>query len=114
MIIDVIGNKFSVDCESHQINKIMFGHVRAFMEQNEYFHEEHFVEFLEEDDGFEVVDVLSPSAAIITIAQLEDWVEEAAVAEEEDDLDPLAQDAVIDDPEDDETYDEDDGDDDSE
>lgn len=96
MIVDVIGSKFSVDCEPHQINKIIFAHVREFMEQNEYFHEEHFLEMLEEDDNFETVDMMSPAAATITISQLEDWVEEAAVAEDED-SDPLAEDAVIDD-----------------
>ena len=113
MIVDVIGSKFSVDCDPHQINKIIFAHVRAFMEHNEYFHEEHFLETLEEDDDFEVAEAMSPAAAIITISQLEDWVEEAAGPEDEetdeteeslvaDDLDAVDDDDDIDEEDDDE------------
>jgi hypothetical protein len=68
----------------------MFRKVQAFMEENEYFHDEHFLEFLEEDYAFELAEGnVSPVGAIITAAQLEDWVEEAAVEIEDEDPDPL-------------------------
>lgn len=112
MIIDVIGSKFSVDCEPSQVNKIIFAKVRDFMEQNEYFHEEHFLELLEEDYAFEVATSLSTADIIITISQLEDWVEDAAAAEdEEEDLDPLTQESAIEDLDDEEDPYDDDGDD---
>ena len=106
MIIDVIGNKFSINIELHQINKMLFAKVREFMEENEYFHEEHFVEFLEEDDNFESVDNMSPAAHIVTMAQLEDWVEESALDSNEDQI--PEEDIEDSDPEDDEDMDEDD------
>jgi len=87
MTADIVGNKFSIDCDSLKINKIMFIKIGQFMEQNEYFHEDHFLEFLEEDDRFEIVDIVSEPDAIITIAQLEDWVEEAAADSDDEDLD---------------------------
>jgi hypothetical protein len=113
MIVDVIGSKFSVDCDPHQINKIIFAHVRAFMEQNEYFHEEHFLETLEEDDDFEVAEAMSPAAAIITISQLEDWVDEAAVTEDEE-TDEAGDALEADDPDTDDDEDDIDDDDDEE
>lgn len=108
MIVDIIGSRFDISTEAHLLMRILFAKVREFMEHNEYFHEEHFLEFLEEDDNFELVDTTSPAAAVILTAQLEDWVAEAAMDDDEVDPDHVSSEEEDADPEDDEPYEEDD------
>lgn len=92
MIFEILGSKFETSIESEKLNKILYVKICEFMNENEYFHEEHFLEFLEEDYNFDLADEQAKPQAIITLAQLEDWVEQSALDSEQEDQtedDPL-------------------------
>lgn len=87
MIVDVIATKFNIDIDGDKLNTFICSKIDSFMEENEYFHEENFLAFLEEDDRCELADEKEKAQGIITLAQLEEWVEDSYVNDYDDEED---------------------------
>lgn len=95
MILDIIGTRLKFEnLEPEKVNRFLFSKVCEFMKDNEYFHEDIFLEFLEEDEDCELAMETEKVQTAVTLSQLEEWVERAEenAEAEEDDVEELPED----------------------
>lgn len=84
MIFKIMDSNFETELSLEQLPNFIREVLRRYMEDNDYFNEETFIEFLEENDEIESSMSTTQPIYIVSGVQLEKWVEEICQGYETD------------------------------